>query len=112
MTTNISIPLHSPSPSRQIDMSHPYVNIALSTHIAPSPTPRCDDRLMLSERVLAQWRRLVALLKATNLLHRVMRAVLYRRIATAIEMASKVGTCCIVVSFAVTLVAAGAIRSE
>jgi hypothetical protein len=24
---NISIPLHLPSPSHQIDMSHPYVNI-------------------------------------------------------------------------------------
>ena len=31
-----------------------------------------------------------------------MRSVSYRRIATAIKMASKVGTCCIVVSFAVT----------
>ena len=41
-----------------------------------------------------------------------MRTVLYRRIATAIEMASKVGTCCIVVSFAVALAAAGAIQNE
>jgi hypothetical protein len=47
--------------------------------------------LMLSERVLARWWRLVAFMKATNLLHRVMRAVSYRRIATAIEMTSKGG---------------------
>ena len=47
--------------------------------------------LMLSERVLARWWRLVVFMKATNLLHRVMRAVLYRPIATAIEMTSKGG---------------------
>ena len=47
--------------------------------------------LMLSERVLARWWLLVAFMKATNLLHQVMRAVLYCRIATAIEMASKGG---------------------
>ena len=46
---------------------------------------------MLSERVLARWWRLVAFMKATHLLHRVMRAVSYRRIATAIEMTSKGG---------------------
>ena len=33
----------------------------------------------------------MAFMKATNLLHRAMRAVLYCRIATAIEMASKGG---------------------
>jgi len=42
-------------------------------------------------------------MKATNLLHWELHAVSYRRIATAIQMASKVGTCCIVVSFAVAL---------
>ncbi len=67
---------------------------------------------VISEQVLAQWWRLVAFVKATNLLHRAMRLVLYRHIATAIEMASKVGTCCIVVTFAVALAAAGAIRSN
>jgi hypothetical protein len=46
---------------------------------------------MLSERVLARWWRLVAFLKATNLLHWVMRAVSYRCIATAIEMTIKGG---------------------
>jgi hypothetical protein len=56
--------------------------------------------LMLSERVLARWWRLVALMKATNLLHRAMHAVFYCRIATAIEMASKgggghVAYCCV-----------------
>jgi hypothetical protein len=35
-----------------------------------------------------------------------------RRIATAIEMASKVGTFCIFILFDVTLAATGAIRSE
>ena len=38
-----------------------------------------------------------------------MRGVLYRHTA---KMASKVDTLCIVVSFAVALAAAGAIRSE
>jgi hypothetical protein len=36
----------------------------------------------------------------------------YRRIATAIEMAIKVGTFCIIAVLIVTLAAAGAIRSE
>jgi hypothetical protein len=47
--------------------------------------------LMLSERVLARWWRLVAFMKAMNLIHWAMRAVFYCRIATAIEMASKGG---------------------
>ena len=42
-------------------------------------------------RVLARWWGLVVFMKATNLLHRVMRAVSYRRITTAIEMTSKGG---------------------
>ena len=67
---------------------------------------------MLLEQVLARWRRLVAFMKAMNLLHQAMCAVLYRHIATAIKMASKVGTFCIIVLFAVALAAAGAIRSE
>jgi len=46
---------------------------------------------MLSERVLARWWRLVAFMKATNLLHWVMQAVSYRPIATAIEITSKGG---------------------
>ena len=46
---------------------------------------------MLSERVLARWWHLVAFMKATNLLHWVMRAGSYRPIATAIEMTSKGG---------------------
>jgi hypothetical protein len=51
-------------------------------------------------------------MKATNLLHRAMRAVKYRRIVMAIEMASKVGTYCMIVVLIVALAAAGAIRSE
>jgi hypothetical protein len=46
---------------------------------------------MLSERVLARWWRLVAFMKAMNLPHQAMRAVLYCCITTAIEMASKGG---------------------
>ena len=41
--------------------------------------------------MLAQWGRIVAFMKAMYLLHQAMRAVLYCRIATAIEMASKRG---------------------
>jgi hypothetical protein len=59
----------------------------------------CDDRLVISEQMLARWWRLVAFMKATNLFHQAMRAVLYCRIATAIEMASKggghVAHCCV-----------------
>jgi hypothetical protein len=41
-----------------------------------------------------------------------MHAVLYRRTATAIKMASKVGTFFVVILFVVALAAAGAIRSK
>jgi hypothetical protein len=64
---------------------------------------------MLLEQVLTRWRCLVAFMKATNLLHRAMR---YRRIAIAIEMASNVGTCCIFIVLIVALAAARAIQSE
>ena len=67
---------------------------------------------VILERVLARWWRLVAFMKSTNLLHQAVCAVSYRCIATAIDMASKVGTCCIVNSFAVALAAARAMRSE
>jgi hypothetical protein len=52
-------------------------------------------------------------MKAMSLLHQAMRAVLYCRIATAIEMASKRGwgVLLIFVLF-VTLAAAGALRSK
>ena len=68
--------------------------------------------LVISERVLARWRRLVAFMKATNLLHRAMRVVYYRRITITIEMAIKVGIFCIIAVLIVALAAAGAIRSE
>jgi hypothetical protein len=67
---------------------------------------------MVTEQVLAQWRRLVAFRKALDLMYRSMRSVLYRPLAMAIEMASKVGVLCIVVLLIVALVAAGAIQSE
>jgi hypothetical protein len=51
-------------------------------------------------------------MKATNLLHWVMRAVLYRRIAMALKTANKVGTCCIIIELSVALAAAWAIRSK
>jgi hypothetical protein len=41
-----------------------------------------------------------------------MLTVSYRRLSTDIKMACKVGTCCITVSFAVALAAAGAIQIE
>ncbi len=67
---------------------------------------------MLSEQVLARWQRLVAFVKATNLLHQVMRAVWYSRIVMAFKTASKVGTCCIIIVLIVALAASGAIWSE
>ena len=60
---------------------------------------------MLSDQV-------VAFKKARNLLRRMMRKVLYCRTAMAIEMVSKVDTFCIIVLFAVALVAAEAKQSK
>ena len=48
--------------------------------------------LMLSEQVLTQWWHPVASSEALDLLHWGMHSVLYRRIAMAIKMVSKVGT--------------------
>ena len=66
---------------------------------------------MLLEQLLAQWQRLVAFRKAMDLFHQAIHPVSYRRTATAIETASKVGAIFTVVLFAVALAAAGAIRS-
>jgi hypothetical protein len=49
------------------------------------------DQLHLSAALLAQWQHPVAFTKALDLLHWAMHAVLYRRTATAIKMASKDG---------------------
>ncbi len=46
------------------------------------------DQLHLLVAILAQWRHPVASTKALNLLHWAMHAVLYRRTAAAIKMAS------------------------
>jgi hypothetical protein len=51
-------------------------------------------------------------MKALDLLHRAMRAVLYCRFATAIEMASKGGGMLLIVVLIVFLAVAGAIRSK
>ena len=67
---------------------------------------------MLSEQVLARWWRLVAFMKAMNLLHQAMHLVLHHLIAMAIKMASKVGTFCIGILLFVALAAAGAIRNK
>ena len=66
----------------------------------------------LSERVLTRWWRLVAFMKAMDLIHRAMHEVQYRHTATAIKMVSKVDTYCIFVLFAVALAAAKALRSK
>jgi hypothetical protein len=42
---------------------------------------------ILLDIILAQWQRHVASIEALDLLHRAMRAVMYRRIAMAIKMA-------------------------
>jgi hypothetical protein len=54
-------------------------------------------RFMLSDIILAQWWRPVASSEALDLLHWVMHAVTYRRIAMAIKMANFLGVfvdCC------------------
>ncbi len=53
---------------------------------------------MLSDILLAPWRRPVASSEALDLLHWAMRAITYRRIAMAIKMTSFVGVfvdCCL-----------------
>ncbi len=52
------------------------------------------DQLLLSATILAQSRRPVASSEAPNLLHWVLRMVLYRYTTAAIKMASKVVACC------------------
>ncbi len=49
---------------------------------------RSHVRFMLSDIILAQWRRPVASSEALDLLHWAMRAVTYRRIAIAIKTAT------------------------
>ncbi len=71
---------------------------------------RSHVQFMLLDIILAQWRRLVASSEALDLLHWVMHAVTYRRIAMAIKTATVY--LLIVVCLPVALAAAGAIRSE
>ncbi len=52
---------------------------------------RSHVRFILSDIILARWRRPVASSKALDLLHRAMHAVLYRRTAAAINMATFLG---------------------
>jgi hypothetical protein len=67
-------------------------------------------QFILLDIILAQWRRSVASSKALDLLHWAMHAVLYRRTAAAINMATFLGVFVDYCLFA--LAAAGAIRSE
>jgi len=52
---------------------------------------RPGGRRSNTERVVARWRRLVASIKAMDLLHRVMRAVSHHRTAMAIKITSDGG---------------------
>ena len=70
-----------------------------------------SNRLLL-EQILARWWRPVASIESLDIRHRAIRAVSYRRTATAIEMASKVGAFFVVVVFIETMAAAGAKQSE
>jgi hypothetical protein len=59
---------------------------------------RSHVRFILSDIILARWRRPVASSKALDLLHWAMHAELYRRTATAINMATFLGVfvdCCL-----------------
>jgi hypothetical protein len=70
-----------------------------------------SDRLLLPT-ILAQWHQPVASVVALDSLYWAMCAVLYRRTAAAIKMASLFGTFFTVVSFAIALAATGVIWSE
>ena len=75
------------------------------SHLITSPLPpaSADLRIVVvsidktgghrgnTERVVARWWRLVASIKALDLLHRAIRAVLHHRTAVAIEKASDRG---------------------
>jgi hypothetical protein len=73
---------------------------------------RSHVQFMLSDIILAQWRRPVASSEALDLLYWAMCTVTYRRIAMAIKTASFLGQfvdCCLL---PVALAAAGVIPSE
>ena len=53
------------------------------------------------ERVVARWWRLVAFVKALDLLHRAMHALLHRRTAMAIKMAGGQGALFLIVNFVI-----------
>ena len=106
----LSIQLFYSCCSHQFDMSYPYCYSGPKCQLEPFfdyLTMKCTKQngarhvqFMLSERVLARWRHLVAFKKARNLLCRTMYTVLYCRNTTAIKMVSKVDTFCIIVLFA------------
>ncbi len=73
---------------------------------------RSFDCNTLSEQILARWQRAVGSIESLDIRHQGMRAVSYRRTATAIKMASEVGAFFIVVVFIETMAAAGAKQSE
>jgi hypothetical protein len=59
---------------------------------------RSHVRFMLSDIILARWRRPVASSETLDLLHQAMRAVKYRRITMTIKMATFLGVfvdCCL-----------------
>ncbi len=67
---------------------------------------------MLCTNFQCQWQHSVASSGALGLLYWETHTEMYRRIAMATKVASKVSVIFIVVLFAVALVAAGAIRSK
>jgi hypothetical protein len=91
---------HGPTPSSYVcgivpAHRHGHRNCQQSGHILHRCFVFCrhDGRWGNTERVVVRWRRLVAFMKAMDLLHWAMRAVLHHCIAImAIEMASNGGT--------------------
>ncbi len=73
---------------------------------------RMCDRLLLLAAILTQWRRSVASSEALDLFHWAMRTVLYRRTAGPLKWPAKWVHALVVVLFAVTPAAAGAIQSK
>jgi hypothetical protein len=90
---------HGPTPSGDVRgivpaHHHSHCNGQQSSHILHRHFVFCrpGGRRGNTERVVARWRRLVAFMKALNLLHQAMLAVFRRQTAMAIEMASDGGT--------------------
>jgi hypothetical protein len=88
---------HTPIKNRGLDVDpRPFPTVLTMKNIKKYHLSHVP--FMLLDIIIARWRRPVASSKALDLLHQAIHAVTYRRIATAIKLASFVGVfvdCCL-----------------